>query len=209
MDEHRPTGEETPQEQAVMGELQAHLRQRSDAQLAAHDGDADEGFSHLLERIDAEEPSYAEHSAGSGERERRGAPWWLVAAQAAAVAVLALTALLSLPESPSPTDPGAGATPYRVLADPQPAAGVPGAATRVRVVFAPTLTIAELQTLLERVDAQIDGGPNSAGAFTLRLPAPQLAGAVEELRSDRRVLLAEPVAPAVELGGPDGGPPAP
>jgi anti-sigma factor RsiW len=67
----------------------------------------------------------------------------------------------------------------------------------IRVVFASTMTLAELSALLAADHLLIVNGPTSAGAYTLastdpRADAAPLGPMVDKLRSDSRVLFAEP-----------------
>jgi anti-sigma factor RsiW len=86
-----------------------------------------------------------------------------------------------------------GAAEYRTLASTSPAA----APATIRVVFAPTMTIAELWALLAREGLSIVAGPSAAGTYAL---APsdgsrrETATTIANLRADPRVLFAEPIA---------------
>ena len=79
---------------------------------------------------------------------------------------------------------------------------------RIRVVPAPTMTLAEFKTLLESVPAVVIAGPTEAGVYTLAMSASAndrtvahatLADGIQRLRAHPDVLLAEPV---VEPGSP-------
>ena len=122
-------------------------------------------------------------------RGRVGAMRWLTAAvlvQAVALGWLGV----SLRHPASPGTPESG---YETLsADPQHAAG-----PHIRAVFAPTMTLADFRALLTANDLMVIRGPSEAGAYTLastdpRFTAAQLGTAVVSLRSDTRVLFAEP-----------------
>lgn len=67
----------------------------------------------------------------------------------------------------------------------------------LRVVFAKSLSDAEITAVLAEIHGQLVGGPNSVGALTVRLEAagssPHLQEAVALLRGRQDVLLAEPV----------------
>jgi anti-sigma factor RsiW len=86
---------------------------------------------------------------------------------------------------------------YQTLTAPALAAG----GTQLRVVFAPDLTLADLERLLRSIDANISNGPTEAGVFTLTV-APGSDSAVDVaqrlaiLRADANVRFAEPVTAA-------------
>jgi hypothetical protein len=83
---------------------------------------------------------------------------------------------------------------YQTLsADPQTAATGP----RIRAVFAPAMTLADLKSLLAANNLIVVRGPSDAGAYTLasndaRIGAGGLDASVAALRSDARVLFVEP-----------------
>ncbi|HUK02918.1 MAG TPA: zf-HC2 domain-containing protein [Steroidobacteraceae bacterium] len=93
--------------------------------------------------------------------------------------------------------------PYVTLSSPVPSyAGT----QRIRVVFAPDLTLGQLQMVLRGVQAHIIDGPTEANVYTLGFApaaakAGQLEARLEALRADARVRFAEPVA-----GGSDASP---
>lgn len=69
--------------------------------------------------------------------------------------------------------------------------------TKLRVVFAKSLPDAGIDALLEQIHGQRIEGPNSAGAYTVKLDedkdSPDLTAAVALLRNQQNVLLVEPV----------------
>ncbi len=76
----------------------------------------------------------------------------------------------------------------------------------IRVVFAETVEQEQIRQLLLAVRAQIIEGPSSVGAYTLRIAPGEGAGrdtvaALERLRRDPGVLLAEPTLP-IAAGSP-------
>jgi anti-sigma factor RsiW len=115
---------------------------------------------------------------------------WLIAAvvvQAIGLGVLG-AALLHR------TAPDATRAQYETLST-SPAQVAPGA--RIRAVFAPAVTLAELKTMLAAGNLTIVRGPNDAGAYTLASTEPHWAedgrdAAIAALRSDARVLFVEP-----------------
>jgi len=92
----------------------------------------------------------------------------------------------------------AAATAYRTLS--AAPAGTPRAT--IRAVLAPSLTLSEVQALLERAQLQIVGGPGDSGIYSLAplslTTAEATRNALAQLRANPGVRLAEPVdaAPA-------------
>jgi hypothetical protein len=122
-------------------------------------------------------------------RRRVGAMRWLTAAvlvQAVALGWLGVSLR-------HPASQGTPVARYETLsADPQYAAG-----PHIRAVFAPTMTLADLKAFLTVNNLMVIRGPSDAGAYTLastdpRFTTAQLGTAVMSLRSDARVLFAEP-----------------
>jgi hypothetical protein len=183
-------------------------------------------LARLMERLgeppaDGERPSRAAGIAGRLRRWRESvtetAPpvRWLMAGQLAAIAVLGValvTAFLVLGGGEgSGIDPAGSGRTFRTLTDtpesiesiestapaPVPAAG----STRIRVVFDPSLTEADIRSLLLELRAQVVGGPSPLGAYTLEVPAggadadpPEVV--LDHLRAQPGVRFAEPaVAP--------------
>jgi anti-sigma factor RsiW len=151
------------------------------------------GLRKLMARVDgaaaidaAAPPSRAPVPvAESPPRDRpalRGAARWLAAAVALQACVIAVLVVLALPRPEAPAA-------YRTLT--APAADGP----RLRVVFAPATTLAELQDVLRAHRLVAVAGPSEAGLFTLALQAPatERDDAVARLRADPRVRFAEAV----------------
>jgi hypothetical protein len=69
--------------------------------------------------------------------------------------------------------------------------------TKLRVVFSKSLPDTVIDSLLEKVHGKLVEGPNSVGAFTVRLgdgqDSSQLTTAIAFLRNQQNVLLVEPV----------------
>jgi hypothetical protein len=61
------------------------------------------------------------------------------------------------------------------------------------VVFDPATTEANLRAALVKVGAQVVDGPNASGAYVLRVAEPGKAKSLDQLRSMREVVLAEPI----------------
>jgi hypothetical protein len=123
---------------------------------------------------------------------RHGPVRWLAAAvvlQALALGWLGLSGPNGTSSRPH-TAPTAALTGYETLSSERPAATGP----RIRAVFAPTLTVADLRLLLGAERLVVVGGPSESGAFTLRYtgnPA-SLTTTLSALRADAHVLFAEP-----------------
>jgi len=70
----------------------------------------------------------------------------------------------------------------------------------LRIVLAPSVTVAQFQSLLESVGARVVAGPTNANVWTLRLPylehSPRFDATLKLLRTDDRVVFAEPVSSA-------------
>lgn len=140
--------------------------------------DVDTGFRHLLERIDAPEPT-----ALPG-RMRPASRWTRALAAAVlvqAIGIGVLGARLWSDEAPQ----------YRTLS--QPAAVEPAGAIRVAPVA--SMTLANWNRLLHDFDLRVVDGPNAVGAFTV-VPKGSPARSthlLQELRASRSIQLAEPV----------------
>ena len=116
---------------------------------------------------------------------------WLVVGQAAAIVALMAVLLWSVADSPPDS--------FRTLSDLGRAE--PTDAVVLRVVFDERATEIDLRGLLESIDAQIVAGPNTAGAYTLRLGGEAVEGRaaaklLERLRGDPLVRFAESVVVA-------------
>jgi anti-sigma factor RsiW len=108
--------------------------------------------------------------------------WALAAAAAGLVLAIGLGAPWA-PRSPQPSRPL-----YRTLsAEPSLAPG------NVVVVFLPTTSEAELRGALRKSGARLVGGPTVSDAYVLHVDAAKRTDALAALRSDRHVVLAEPI----------------
>ena len=115
---------------------------------------------------------------------RRGGPWigW---AAAAGFGALLLAGAGEPRQAPR--------TIYHALSSPAPAP--PG---DVLVMFRPEATADQVAGALRASGARIADGPTAAGAYVLRTPIAERPQALASLRSDRAVVLAEPL----DTGGP-------
>jgi len=70
--------------------------------------------------------------------------------------------------------------------------GAPGSSTgNVVVVFRPSTTEQDLRRILQANGARVADGPTATGAYLLRISDTRLASAINELRSEPSVILAE------------------
>jgi anti-sigma factor RsiW len=84
---------------------------------------------------------------------------------------------------------------YRTLSSPSSLS----AEANVRAVFAPDMTLSQLQTLLFQLDLTIVDGPSASGVYSLKASRVQAAGDVAaRLRSQPGVRFAEPINIATE-----------
>jgi anti-sigma factor RsiW len=136
-------------------------------------------------------PDAAAHSAapaGSRFRQRRGA----IAASIAMMAVGALAALLWNQHERRI----APAKYYTVTTTAQQPAD-----TVIRAVFAPTVTLSELQGLLDEAHLKIVSGPTEAGVYSLSMSGSQSVDwSLQRLRGHEVVRFAESVVPASVTG---------
>lgn len=116
---------------------------------------------------------------------RAAQPWtrWLIAAQLAAIVVLAT--LLASPDSRQ-------AASYRTLGSANP---VSETRDTVVVRFDAAITAAELRRIVLGVDARIVDGPSATDVFVLALPAEQIDQALAALRAEPAVRVAERLGP--------------
>lgn len=113
-------------------------------------------------------------------------PWRIVRTLALPAVAAALAAVLVLTIVP-PDKPA----PYRTLgATPVIAAG------NIIVMFRPDLTEAGLRGVLHDSGARLVDGPTSANAYVLRVPDGRRSAALQSLRAQSAVTLAQPIDPA-------------
>ena len=76
------------------------------------------------------------------------------------------------------------------------AAAVPQAGAVIRAVFAPTVTLSELQSLLDDAHLRIVSGPTEAGVYSLAMSGPQSVDwSLHKLRGHDTVRFAESIGP--------------
>jgi hypothetical protein len=179
-------------------EFQRQL-QRAMAQRTAPDIDARDSWQRLRSRLD---PAASPAAAVRGTRRHssraaKGGMSWLIAAMVVqAIGLGALGAAWWSRPSASGSVPAGYAAVYRTLSAPE--AVVPAAT--IRVVFAPDLTMAQLQAVLAATRLQVRAGPNEVGVWTLG-PAGDsnrvaTDAALRELRASSQVRFAEALAGA-------------
>jgi anti-sigma factor RsiW len=144
-------------------------------------------FQKLMSRIDATAPSRASIAPRRGLRRPQMVGWLTAAVVFQAVLLGTLgTALYEARNRGAAAD-------FRTVSS---APVQPGAAV-VRAVFSPTLTLGELQALLEKAKLRIVAGPSEDGVYSLALASPKddARRALLTLRSHPAARFAEPVGP--------------
>lgn len=192
---------------AALMHLRTLLRSPGQVEHAPHGGlrklmrriDAAEGLPQAPERPQAD--AWAESSTPATRQVKQAQlakgrmARWLSAAVVLQSLALVFLGALALRDSS-----GGGEAAYRTLSTAP--AETPHAA--LRVVFAPTMTLAEVQDLLRVNGLTIQAGPSEAGLFTLALhsqreAAAEQAATLTRLRADPRVRFAEPASTAGAL----------
>jgi hypothetical protein len=154
-------------------------------------------FQKLATRIEELERQMPDASPGEMVRVARPRapsprlPRWLLAALAGQGAVVVALAVLvgwqNMDRMMAPR--------FQTLTTEPNAAAIRG---NLRIVLAPSVTVADLRELMRSVNAQIVAGPSDAGVWTLAVPyaasSAEFTSAIERLRADARVALAEPIA---------------
>ena len=157
------------------------------------------GLNKLRQRIERTEVADAAHSPP--QRSRPAA--WRRRPRAAAIAasLAALTAAVSIPAALHLQAQRHGEAPayYTVTS-----AAAPRAGAVIRAVFAPTVTLSELQSLLDDAHLRIVSGPTEAGVYSLAQTQPQsIDWSLRTLRGHDTVRFAESIgAPAVPVPSP-------
>jgi anti-sigma-K factor RskA len=65
----------------------------------------------------------------------------------------------------------------------------------IAVMFDPAITEAELRTVVSDIGGRVIDGPTTTNAYVLEVPVGRSGGAVDRLRADPKVRLAEPLGP--------------
>jgi hypothetical protein len=164
------------------------FERRLAGEVCAMSVEAAQGWAALLPRLQAApRPLWlladriGEAVAGlrRGWRER---PAWALPALAAQLGLVAILGAVTL--SPRPAEPQK----YLALGATRPA---PPA--NLVVIFRPDTREAELRAILRDVDGRLVGGPTSADAYLVQVPAETRASSLARLRSRTDIALAEPV----------------
>ncbi len=142
----------------------------------------------LWERIDAEPEEAPGTAIGSRMVRASRLTGWLAAAVVLQALLLGILSVALL-KNPRATDAA-----YRTVSSQSEAPRAPS----VRAVFSPSMTLGELQALLERTQLRIVNGPSADGVYTLATLAAttDTQQALLALRAHPAVQFAEPVAAA-------------
>jgi anti-sigma factor RsiW len=187
------------------GRVETHLRgcgacreewaaQRQIYQVIAADTAVEQmpmaGLNKLRQRI---ERTAVADAVDSPPQQARPAAGWRPRAAAIAASLAAVTAAVSIPATLHWQAQRHGGSPayYTVTA-----AAVPRAGAVIRAVFAPTVTLSELQSLLDDAHLRIVSGPTEAGVYSLAMSGPQsIDWSLHELRGHDTVRFAESIGP--------------
>jgi hypothetical protein len=164
-------------------------------------GDVRESWQRLRSRLDtSERAERSEPTARASARRVRGGrgaqmPWLVAAMVVQAIGLAALGAVLWSRPLHEASVTGASAA-YRTLS----AAESAQPSATIRVVFAPGVTLAQMQTMLAAARLQVLAGPSAVGVWTLGPASDSNRAATEaalhELRTSPEVRFAEAVAGA-------------
>jgi hypothetical protein len=182
------------QELEFQRQLLAAMAQQSTAEIDVRDS-----WQRLRSRLDT--AARPEAPARTGRHRSRGAgkagmPWLIAAMVVQAIGLGALgAAWWSRPTAPASMPAGAAAV-YLTLSAPEAAVQ----AATIRVVFAPDITIAQVQAMLAAARLQVRAGPSDVGVWTLGPAGDSNRAATEaalrELRASSEVRFAETLAGA-------------
>ncbi|HEY3730540.1 MAG TPA: zf-HC2 domain-containing protein [Steroidobacteraceae bacterium] len=184
------------------GDCRAELefQQGLQATIAAQssvDGDVRESWQRLRSRLDTPERPEPARAPARRARGGRGAqmPWLVAAMVVQAIGLAALGAALWSRSLHDPQLVGAPAA-YRTLS----ATEFAQPSATIRVVFAPGVAVAEMQTMLAAARLQVLAGPSEVGVWTLGPARDSNRAATEaalhELRTRPEVRFAEAIAGA-------------
>lgn len=147
------------------------------AQVASLTMDMEHGWATMVDKLDAPSP----RPAPVEFLRRRVAVGWLVAGQIASAAALLLGFYVALPREPvSHTYRALGAQPTTE----------PG---NMLVIFQPDVSEREMRAALLQTDSRLVDGPNTSGAYVLRVAPASRRDVLRQLRGMPQILLAEPV----------------
>ena len=142
-----------------------------------------QGFRRLRQQLDTRSPRRGT-PARPNHRGTGSGPWsrWVIAAQL--VLILGLGSLLFVGEQNSAV--------YRTLGAQSASSPVTGTLV---VVFDSGTTEADLRRILRGAGARVVDGPTQSNAYVLDVPAEARDRAVQALRSERSVVMVEPLGP--------------
>ncbi|MDM4765385.1 anti-sigma factor [Pelomonas sp. SE-A7] len=137
-------------------------------------GSADAGLARVMQRIQGNDK--APNPARQGPR------WlvWTAGLQGGAIAMLLLMLVWTRIDPPA----------YRGLSGPAPATQA-----QALVIFGPEASERQMRAALQNAGMTLVGGPTESGAYVLRLPATDQKAALERLRRQAGVQLAEALDP--------------
>ncbi len=188
------------------GRVEAHLRvcgacrdewaaQRQIYQVISADTAVEQmpmaGLNKLRQRIERTAVTAAADSPPQQARPADGRPRRRAAAIAASL--VAVTAAVSIPATLHwQAQRHVGPPAYYTVT----AAAAPQAGAVIRAVFAPTVTLSELQSLLDDAHLRIVSGPTEAGVYALAMSGPQsIDWSLRKLRGHDTVRFAESIGP--------------
>ena len=147
------------------------------SQISSLPLDIDQGWTEMASRLDAPPPRLAPIAF----LRRRVSVGWLMTSQVAAAAALLFGFYVALPPEPARQT-------YRALGS-----GAVAESGNLLVIFGPDVSERELRAALLQTDARLVDGPNSTGAYVLRVAPANRAEALARLRQMPQIVLAEPV----------------
>jgi anti-sigma factor RsiW len=156
-------------------------------QFQAFSPEVDSGWARMRQRLEAP----AAHRP-SGIVRNLADLWQLLKRPAVAALATAQVALLAIAAAIAPSLGSAPA--YVALGD----KAQPAPSANVIILFRPEATEADMRAALRQNGASLVGGPTDADAYLLSVPASQRATALEKLRADGEVLMAEPIDGAIQ-----------
>jgi anti-sigma factor RsiW len=144
---------------------------------------------------DSETMPASDGPAAAGNRRRRPAAW--LGLMAASVAVMAVALSLLAADRWLQFRARSSASDYYTVTTPAPRAPE----VVIRAVFVPTITLVELQSLLDEAQLRIVSGPTEAGVYSLAANSRRsVNSSLALLRAHTKVRFAESTQPTTEAG---------
>lgn len=187
-----------------LDKLATALKQASDLQVAA-----EASFNGLREKLQIALPTRqrpelfivpppVDHGPDlSGNNANRHKPFWAFLGSREAQLAIAASLLLAIIPLAMHYGRSAATSGYYTLSDAKPPESIIG--PQLRVVFSKSISDTDIKALLVQIHGQRVAGPNTVGAYTVRLgsgeDAPTLSDTMGFLRKQQNVMLAEPVLP--------------